>query len=72
MNTQIVVQKGNAIIPRKVVKKDVARLDWGGGGEEKKREYISKRCINEGNVIYIYYNCRDFDLEREKEEGNRR
>lgn len=61
MNTQIVVQKGNAIIPRKVVKKDVARLDWGGGGgggeekkEKKKREYISKRCINEGNVIYIY------------------
>lgn len=41
MNTQIVVQKGNAIIPRKVVKKDVARLDWGGGGGRrggKKRE----------------------------------
>lgn len=49
------------------------------GGEEGKRRRRESTFPNDVSMratlyiyIHIYYNCRDFDLEREKEEGNRR
>lgn len=50
----------------------------GEGGEEgrkkkrRRRESTFPNDVSMRATLYIYYNCRDFDLEREKEEGNRR